>query len=417
MDFKFAAVALGAKDNAVGTVTHIDRTHLGIETSTHSGQVDITRFHRHMVDDGIVAAIGITRLVDSHAAYPRLGFSFDALERVQVLDRFLDAIVGGLDGRNRTVGIPGKFLDSSRAAVTATVHVLLVMVEEETAPLEVDKAGMVGERRIVTLVHDDATPGPRTRRGITRGVRNLFGHAVGGINHVILLAALVNPRTFGVLGILSVRSETTAHVGHLDIAIERNHVFLEFGIIKLRVAPIEVSLSVVVNPYGRIDVVPVRPRKVLAVQSILERAFGPVGHGHVDGATTAGRFHGHVVVVLAVTAHHLRRPVTVLLGISAKVLVCKDERATVGPVHHIGRAGNAPTVHGKEVAAFVVASVHADRITEHDRSRVRRIIGLDNRIFCHGRGAEPETNEGDGRPDALRKLHISSLFASKRRLS
>ena len=74
-------------------------------------------------------------------------------------------------------------------------------------------------------------------------------------------------------------------------------------------------------------------------------------------------------------------------------------------------------MHGKEVAAFVVAGVHADRITEHDRSRVRRIVGLDNRIFCHGRGAEPETNEGDGRPDVLRKLHISSLFASKRRLS
>ena len=196
MQFKLTTITPGANDNAVGTVAHVNRAHLRVESAVHLGEEHIAVFGTDMLDDGVTA-----RRIDSHAANPGLGFGFHAHERVKVLDRLHDAIVGGTDCGNGTVGIPGEFFDGGRTAVAAALHVLLVMVEEEAAALKVDNAGVDGEcgTRFATR-HNDALVGPRARRRITPGIVNGFGNATGGVNHVIFFAALVNPRAFGILG-------------------------------------------------------------------------------------------------------------------------------------------------------------------------------------------------------------------------
>ena len=201
------------------------------------------------------------------------------------------------------------------------------------------------------------------------------------VNHVILFITLVDPRAFCVNGI-SARREATTHIRHLDIAIELNHVFFELGVIELRIAPVEPSLAIVINPHGRIDVIPVRTCKMLTITSILERTFRFVGHSNINSAATASRFHSHVVVIFAIATNHLSSPVAVFLGVAAETFVRKNKLAHIGPVHHIGGARNTPAVHGKEGTTFVVTRVHADGIAKHDRSRVRRIVRLDNRVFC-----------------------------------
>ena len=401
MEFKLTAVAPSANDNAVGTVAHVNRAYLGIEAVTHIGQVNRTVLSLHMFDDGVAA-----RRIDCHATHPRLGLGFHAHERVKVLDGLYDAIVGSADSGNGTVGIPGEFFNCGRTAVAAALHVLLVMIEEEAAALKVDNAGVNGERGTrFAFRHNDALVGPGTRRGITPGIVNGFGNATGGVNHVIFFSALVDPRAFGILAVKG------AHVGDLDVACAFDHVLLEGAIIELRVTPVEPCLAIVVNKYGGVDVVPVGARQVLAVQGILEGAFLLVGHGHVDGAAAAGGFHGHVIIVLVVAANALRCPVAVFLGRTVEVTRFQNEGVHVGPVHHIRGARYAPAVHRKKATALVVAGIGAKRIAEHDRRRVRRIIGLDKRVFGHGLRAEPETNQGDSRLNTLRKHHISSLYA------
>ena len=150
---------------------------------------------------------------------------------------------------------------------------------------------------------------------------------------------------------------------------------------------------------------------MLAVQGVLEGAFLLVGHTHVNGAAAAGRFHSHIIIVLVVAANTLRCPVAVFLGRTVEVTRFQNEGVHVGPVHHIRGARYAPAVHRKKATALVIAGIGAKRIAEHDRSRVRRIIGLDKRVFRHSLRAKTETNQGDSRLNVLHKHHNSSLYA------
>ena len=162
VEFNLTAITSRANDDAVCAITHVHGANLCIEVRTHVGEVDVIALLCHMLDDGISTA-----LIDVDATDPRLRFGFNARERVKVLNRLLDAIIRRLDGRNRTVSIPGKFFNRSRTAIATATHVLLVVIEEEATTLEVNETGMVCERSPVALIHDDAAPLPRTRRRIT----------------------------------------------------------------------------------------------------------------------------------------------------------------------------------------------------------------------------------------------------------
>ncbi len=162
VEFNLTAITSRANDDAISAIAHIHGANLCIEIRAHVGEVDVIALLCHMLDDGVSTA-----LVDVDATDPRLRFGFNARERVKVLNRLLDAIIRRLDGRNRTVSIPGKFFNRSRTAIATATHVLLVVIEEEATALEVNETGMVCERSPVALIHDDAAPLPRTRRRIT----------------------------------------------------------------------------------------------------------------------------------------------------------------------------------------------------------------------------------------------------------
>ena len=301
------------------------------------------------------------------------------------------AIVGGFDGGNRTIGIPGKFFDGGRAAIAATPHVLLVMVEEETTALELNNARVICKRSTISLIHDYAAPFPGTGWGIASGVGNFFWYAMRGIYHVVGSVTLVNPGAFGIFGWFTRRRKTRTHIGLMNSAIKRNHVFIKFRPIKARISPIKVGLIVVVNPYGRVNVVAVRRSQMFAVQGIFEWAFGLVCHSYVNGS--AATTNGHIVIVFTVPTYDLCGPVVILIGASMETFAGKDKGAAISPVHHIGGAGNTPAVHREKSTTFIVTGINADGIAKHNRSGVRGIVGLENRVFCQGHRAEPKARE------------------------
>ena len=224
----------------MGTVAHVHGTDLRIEIAAHVGEVNRAVFRRHMVDNRVVATFGVTGFINAHVAHPGLRLGIHAFERIEVLDRFHDAVISRLEGGNRTVFIPREFFDRGRTAVSATACVFLVVIEEEATALKIDDTAVVRKGIALTRFHDDSTPGPRARRRIAGGVRNLFALSgtMRSVKHVVLVVALVDPRAFGVHGV-AIRREAAAHVEHLDFAVELNHIFLELGVIKFRVAHLD----------------------------------------------------------------------------------------------------------------------------------------------------------------------------------
>ena len=217
------------------------------------------------------------------------------------------------------------------------------------------------------------------------------------VKHVIFLAALVNPRTFRIgrftaFAIFAVDGAKTRfiHLGFVNAIDKRNHVFFEFRPKQCRVAPIEISLTIIVNPNGRINIMPMRACQMPTFQCILERSLGLIGHSHVDSTATTieSRFDSHVVIILAITTNNLCSPIAIRLSITTEAFVRKNELSHIGPVHHISGARDSPAVHGKEGTAFIVTGIDTDRIAKYDRSRIRRIVRLDNRIFGKSDGCK-----------------------------
>src|SRR5574344_1576626 len=68
-----------------------------------------------------------------------------------------------------------------------------------------------------------------------------------------------------------------------DVALSGNHILVESHAICVGIAPIHISLSVVVNPHRRVDVIPVllSPHERFA-KRLLEWAKGRVGNEHTN---------------------------------------------------------------------------------------------------------------------------------------
>ena len=142
---------------------------------------------------------------------------------------------------------------------------VVVLPEHVALALVINDARMVAACA-VGGTHDVALHFPRAGGVFGHGVADALGAACGSVGQVILAVALVEPRAF-----LIVLQLAHAH----DSAAIRNHVFVQRHVVQVRVAPVHVSLAVVVNPHRRVNVFPMLllPHERLA-EGVFERPVG-----------------------------------------------------------------------------------------------------------------------------------------------
>ena len=134
------------------------------------------------------------------------------------------------------------------------------------------------------------------------------------------------------------------------LTLERDHIVVQLGVEGVGIAPIEVSLSVVVGIYRRVDVVPVAlvPHQRLT-QGILKRAVGRVGFEYGNAVSVKRS----VEIVLAIALYGLDGPGSILTTAPGNILQ-RGHGSVFRPVHHIGGAPQEPVVHEESCRTLLV---------------------------------------------------------------
>ena len=230
------------------------------------------------------------------------------------------------------------------------VHQVVVLSEDIAMTLE------VADTRMVTTValsrtHDVTLLYPRTCRRVAHGIAQSFRTAGTGKAQVVVTIALVEPRSFLIvlnspIGFLAPRGtkinlstilldgahNTVLGIKHMDVATGRDHILVKLDVIDIGIAPVHVSLTIIVDKHRGIDVLPVfaLPHEGFA-QGILERSVWRVSYQHANTMT----MQRGIEIVLAMTLNSLDGPSTVLTRTPGEILQ-RSHSTVFGPVYHIG---------------------------------------------------------------------------------
>ena len=252
------------------------------------------------------------------------------------------------------------------------VHQVVVQAEDVRLALVVDDTRVIAACT-PRAVHDVSHRTPWSRRLVAHRITDAFRAAGRGKGQVPVLTMLIQP------GALLIVFDVVVEFVYL--ALQRNHILVEQCPIGVRVAPVQIGLSVVVNPNRRVDVVPVflLPKQGFS-QRIDERSIGRISHQHTDAMSMNRAVH----IELAVPFDHLLGPGTVVVVVPLEVLQ-RSHCTVVGPVHHVGRSVEQPVLHHEAVGAILVMRcIKEDRVVIDHRSRVGCVFRLDDGQV-HGR--------------------------------
>ena len=217
------------------------------------------------------------------------------------------------------------------------------------------------------MIHDVTLILPRTCRTVAHGITNTFGTAGGSKSQVIMSVALVEPGAF--LIVLYLRK-------FHNVARIRNHILVELYIIRIRISPVHISLTVIIDKYTRVDIVPMflLPNQWFS-NRIFERSVRRIAHQYADAMTVNRAIH----VPLSVAVYHTDSPSAVIAFIPLIKVLQRSDRTTVLPIHHIGRSIEQPVLHLKAFGiVLVVTCVKINRIIINQRCWVGRIFSLNN---------------------------------------
>ena len=253
-----------------------------------------------------------------------------------------------VDDWEGTVGIVFEFFHSYAASESATQFTR--MIEEIRLALEVGHTAMIGKGTRILLWHDFAHILPWSERLLAHGISNVLRHSTCCIDHIIVLATLHEPRSLcvaififsGRITLLHVR-RTESLLSHHDSAhftlfingslsiytsLEADHIFIQFGIVKMWITPIEISLTILIHPNRWIDIIPF---------SIIEKRFAQRILEHVVAALA------DIILVVAVLGaggrlgRHLRHVVAQRGNVLH--ILCSRQVFSGGGVRHLCRIG------------------------------------------------------------------------------
>ena len=246
----------------------------------------------------------------------------------------LYARVGHGDVRDGRIVFVVGVVHAQRTAETAANRARMVYV----IPLVMEfNERLVARIGILVVADNDLGIGYGPCRAFHGRLANAFFPAVG-IRQKVVAVPFMNVRSLGKTG--------RRHVEH--VALQFDHVFLEPVAHHGAVAPINISLSVVIDKDGRVDIVihaAIRRSHVACneclADGILVRACRMVRDGDANRKVPAV-VHGHVPVELAVPFDSLARP-----GAATRPLERLDRKhgPAIHPGIHISRREYVPVVH------------------------------------------------------------------------
>ena len=205
-----------------------------------------------------------------------------------------------------------------------------------------------------------------------------------GINHVIQVSALVEPRSLGIGSSGGVSALAERFLGHRNLDnshlfIIGYHVLVKKNISELGISEIEICLTVVIYKHGGVNIIPVALiYKRLA--DIDKGTRGAVRHADSYCHTAVLLVNGAVKIVLAVSLDSLRRPCSVLCPL---YILQREYNAVVCPVDHVLGRIAAPLKHGIEAVnklILIVRCVHIQSVSDNHRSGVSRVNIPNDRI-------------------------------------
>ena len=326
--------------------------------------------------------IGLLRL---HSLRESDGFSLLTLVRIESCDRS-HSFLGMMDNWEGTVGIIFEFFHSHTASESATQFTR--MVEEIRFALEVGHTAMVSKGTRIFQWHDFAHILPWSERLLAHGISDMLRHSTCSIKHIIVLATLHEPRSLcvaififsGRITLLHIR-RTESLLSHHDSAhftlfinsclsiytpLEADHIFIQFGIVKMRITPIEISLTILIHPDSRVDIVPISIIEKRFAQRILERTGRRISHSYADSHSARQfRVRTDIPVILTITFDGLCCPGTVVCPRKRTEV---ERRTMVCPIHHILGGIHTPFVHPEEVSLiFVMTGIYIETVSDNQR--------------------------------------------------
>jgi len=158
-----------------------------------------------------------------------------------------------------------------------------------------------------SVIHDVSLVFPRTCRTLAHSITDTFGATGRGKSHVVVVTTLIAPRTFLIIG----------DTGKLhDVATGRNHVLVQFHIIGIGISPVHISLSVIINEYGGVNVFPMfaLPYEGFA-QRILIWTVWRIGHQYTDTMSVKRC----IEVIFAIACHRLNGPTTIVTATPSEI--------------------------------------------------------------------------------------------------
>ena len=134
----------------------------------------------------------------------------------------------------------------------------------------------------------------------------------------------------------------------------------------MRITPIEISLTLLIQPDGRVDIVPTSIIEKRFSQRILERTGRRISHSYADSHSARQfRVRTDIPVILTITFDSLCCPGTVVCpGKRTEV----ERRTMVCPVHHILGGIHTPFVHPEEVSLiFIMTGIYIETVSNNQR--------------------------------------------------
>ena len=118
------------------------------------------------------------------------------------------------------------------------------MREEKPLIFEIDDSRM-RRVRVAGNLADNSHRSVGSTDVIGYSVGNLFG-PLTGVGQVVLAIILMHPRRLGEVG----------YIDAMDVAVNLNHVVLQFGVVTLAVAPNNIRCTVIVDENSWVDACP-----------------------------------------------------------------------------------------------------------------------------------------------------------------
>ena len=225
-------------------------------------------------------------------------------------------------------------------------------------------------------------------RNTTCSIDKLVG--LRTVNFILLIVNFSDPGSFYIavlvlLSLLTLAHDRSAegllcHVKQSQFATVRYHVFIQFKVVTLGVAPHQPCLTVVVNEYGGVNMVPRTVLKQRFSNGITERSRRTVANGYTDGHTVRNPGMGtDIPIKLAVPLHALACPCSV---VGPRKTFQSEGRTVILPVDHILGGIHTPLLHPEEIGiVFVMTGVNVHGTVMNHRSRVRGKPSLNKRIL------------------------------------